>query len=131
MPPSPPRTDVRRQALGVGGGAVVLSVVLGLAVLACYPTLDPANASRGFVLVGGLVTAALVGAGGQTVRGAHRVEPRRLVRGLVAYAVVSAVVGVVLVALAAGGWTPVLVVTVLGSLVLVGLAVVVRGWPGR
>ena len=128
MSPASQRADVRRKALGVGGGAVVLGVVLGLAVLALYPTLDPANVSRGFVLVGGLLTASLVGAGGHAVRGAHRVEPHRTVQALVAYAVISALVGVVLVALAAGGWTPVLVVTVLGTAALVGLAVTVHGW---
>ena len=125
---------LRRRALGLGGGAVVLGVVLGLTVLALYPTLDPDDVGRGFVLVGGLVTAALVGAGGQRVRSLFRApsEGRRVARLLAVHAVISALVGVVLVPLAHGGWTPVLVVTLLGTLALGGLAVVVtRGFaPG-
>ncbi|MDD7941962.1 hypothetical protein PHK61_26455 [Actinomycetospora lutea] len=126
--------SLRRRALGLGGGAVVLAVVLGLAVLALYPTLDPDDVGRGFVLVGGLVTAALVGAGGQRVRSLYRAPAgaRRVARLLGVYAVLSAVVGAVLVPLAHGGWTPVLAVTILGSLALAALAVVVgRGFGAR
>ncbi|MFC5140693.1 hypothetical protein ACFPK1_20830 [Actinomycetospora rhizophila] len=124
---------LRRRALGLGGGAVVLGVVLGLTVLALYPTLDPDDVGRGFVLVSGLVTAALVGAGGQRVRSLVRApgEGRRVTRLLAVYAVISALVGVVLVPLAHGGWTPVLVVTLLGTLALGGLAVVVGRRPAQ
>ncbi|GAA4915678.1 hypothetical protein EV188_1114 [Actinomycetospora succinea] len=123
-------SPVNRQALGLGGGAVVLGVVLGLAVLALYPTLDPENVGRGFVLVGGLVTAILVSAGGQRVRSLHRPsgDVRRVVRTLVVYGVISTIVGVVVVPLAHGGWTPVLVLTIVGSLALGALAVVVDQW---
>ena len=127
-PDLPRDENLRRQALGLGGGAVVLAVVLGLVVLALYPTLDPEDVGRGFVLVGGLATAALVGAGGQRVRAIPRVPPRSVVRTLAVYVAISTAVGVVLVPLAHGGWTPVLVVTVLGSLALGALAVVVGLW---
>lgn len=122
-----------RRWLGLGGGAVVLGVVLGLAVLALYPTLDPDDAGRGLVLVGGLGTAALVGAGGQRVRALYRApaQARRAARLLGLYAAISVVVGVVLVSLAHGGWTPVLVVTTLGTLALGALALLVGRRSGQ
>ncbi|MEJ2887891.1 hypothetical protein [Actinomycetospora aeridis] len=119
------RALTRRRALGLGGGAVVLGGVLAVVVLALYPTLDPDDAGRGLVLVGGLCSALLVSAGGQRVRRAPR---DGLVRALVVFAVVSAVVGTVLVPLAAGGWTPVAVVGALAALALVALAVASRRW---